>query len=139
MKTAVLKGKQIKRVWQLIDLKNETLGRSASRIAQLLMGKHKPSFTPNLDGGDYVVVINSDHLKVTGKKMFDKIYYRHSGFPGNLKPETLAEKMAKDSRQVVIKAVKGMLPKNRHQTLRLRRLKVFAGGTHPYQRHFTNN
>ena len=118
--------------WHLIDLKDQTLGRTATQIAVLLMGKQKTSYSPNLDQGDFVVAINSDQIKVTGKKMSDKSYYRHSGYPGGLKEVTLEEQMTKDSRRVIEKAVKGMLPKNKLQQPRLRRLKVFKNGEHPY-------
>ncbi len=97
--------------WHLIDLKEQTLGRVATQIATLLMGKQKASYSPNLDHGDYVVALNSDQIKVTGKKMEDKSYYRHSGYPGGLKEITLGQQMEKDSRRVIEKAVKGMLPK----------------------------
>jgi len=118
--------------WHLIDLSGQTLGRVATQIAGLLMGKHKAAYFPNLDQGDYVVAINSDQIKVTGKKLADKKYYRHSGYPGGLKEVTLGEQMEKDSRKVIEKAVKGMLPKNKLQEPRLRRLKVFKDASHPY-------
>lgn len=118
--------------WHLIDLKDQTLGRVATQIATLLMGKLKASYSPNLDQGDFVVALNSDQIKVTGKKMTDKSYYRHSGYPGGLKEITLGEQMEKDSRRVIEKAVKGMLPKNKLQTPRLHRLKVFKDDKHPY-------
>lgn len=133
MKTSTTKSSEIVREWHLLDLKDQTLGRLSTKMAELLMGKHKPNQNDNLDGGDYVVVINSDKLKVTGKKLSDKIYYRHSGFPGGFRQETLSEKMAKDSRKVVELSVKGMLPKNKFQKNRLVRLKVFKDDQHPYQ------
>ena len=120
------------RKWHLIDLSGQTLGRISTRIAGLLIGKDKPTFSPNLDDGDFVVVINSDEIKVTGKKLTDKSYYRHSGYPGGLREITLGEQIKKDSRRVIEIAVKGMLPKNKLQDPRLRRLKVFKNAVHPY-------
>ena len=133
MNTPSTKASDIKRNWHLIDLKDQVLGRAASQIAQLLIGKHKANQHDNLDGGDYVVAINSDSIKVTGSKLTNKKYYRHSGYPGGLKSATLSEKISKDSRKVIELAVKGMLPKNKFQTNRLRRLKVFTDNRHPYQ------
>lgn len=133
MNTPSTKASDISRNWHLIDLKGQVLGRTASQIAKLLVGKHKPNQHDNLDGGDYVVAINSDSVKVTGNKLINKKYYRHSGYPGGLKSATLSEKMSKDSRKVIELAVKGMLPKNKFQTNRLRRLKVFTDNQHPYQ------
>lgn len=133
MTTPTTKAKDIKRDWILYDLKDKVLGRAASEIAMILMGKNKVNQSDNLDVGDYVVAINSAAIKVTGKKLTDKNYYRHSGYPGGFKSETLGEKMTKDSRKVIELAVKGMLPKNKYQTPRLRRLKVFVNSEHPYQ------
>jgi len=132
MKTTTLKPTDIKRNWYLIDLDGQILGRVAVEIATHLMGKGKPLTGAHLDNGDYVVAINSDKIKVTGKKLADKIYYSHSGFPGGLKAISLGELLAKDSRKVIEKAVKGMLPKNKHQQNRQRRLKIFANDKHPY-------
>jgi large subunit ribosomal protein L13 len=132
MKTTTLKPTDIKRTWHLVDLDGQTLGRVAVQIATLLMGKGKALTGAHLDQGDYVVAINSDKIKVTGKKLTDKIYYSHSGFPGGLKEISLQQLLAKDSRKVIEKAVKGMLPKDKHQQDRQRRLKIFATDTHPY-------
>lgn len=132
-KTPVTKAKEIKRAWHVIDLKDQILGRAATQIASLLIGKHKADLSSHLDSGDFVVALNSDLIKVTGKKLDAKRYYRHSGFPGNLKEATLREKLAQDSRQVLELAVKGMLPKNKLQTPRLRRLRTFKDATHPYE------
>lgn len=137
MTTITTKQKDIVRRWHLVDLGEDTLGRTASKIAALLIGKNKVNQSDNLDGGDYVVAINSDQIKVTGKKLTDKRYYRHSGFPGGLKEATLGEKMIKDSRKVIELAVKGMLPKNKFQKDRLVRLKTFKNETHPYQGQLT--
>lgn len=132
MKTTTLKPTDIERKWHLVDLDGQILGRVSTQIAKLLMGKGKALTGSHLDQGDYVVAINSDKIKVTGKKLTDKIYYRHSGFPGGLKDISLQELMTKDSRKVIEKSVKGMLPKDKHQQDRQRRLKLFAGDKHPY-------
>lgn len=132
IKTTTLKPTDIKRSWYLIDLDSKILGRVASEIAKHLMGKGKPLTGSHLDQGDYVVAINSDKIKVTGKKLSDKIYYSHSGFPGGFREISLEQLLAKDSRKVIEKAVKGMLPKDKHQQPRQRRLKIYAGDKHPY-------
>lgn len=132
MKTTTLKPSEIKRAWHLIDLDGQVLGRAAVEIAKLLMGKGKALTAEHLDQGDFVVAINSDKIKVTGKKMTDKKYYSHSGFPGGLKEISLEQLMAKDSRKVIEKAVKGMLPKDKHQQERMRRMKLFADDKHTY-------
>jgi len=119
--------------WHLIDLEDKTLGRLATRIATLLIGKHKPTYLANLDDGDYVVAINSDKLKLSGNKLNDKRYNRHSGYPGGFKSETAKELMVRDSRKLVERAVRGMLPKNKLQSIRLTRLKVYPGKEHPYE------
>ncbi len=135
-KTFMLRQKGLNRQWHLYDLKDKVLGRAAVDIAKLLMGKHKPNYTPHLDNGDYVVVINAESLAVTGNKLAAKKYYRHSNYPGGFKEETLKEKLAKDPAKVVELAVKGMLPKNKLQKPRLRRLKVYPQANHPHQNHF---
>ena len=132
MKTTTLKPTDIKRTWHLIDLDGLILGRAAVKIATLLMGKGKTLTGAHLDQGDYVVAINSAKIKVTGKKLTDKIYYSHSGFPGGLKEISLQELLTRDSRKVIEKAVKGMLPKDKHQQERLRRLKLFVDDKHTY-------
>lgn len=132
MKTTTLKPTDIKRNWHLVDLDGQILGRTAVKIATLLMGKGKALTGSHLDQGDYVVAINSDKISVTGKKMTDKIYYSHSGFPGGLKEISLQDLLKKDSRKVIEKAVKGMLPKDKHQQERLRRLKLFTDDKHTY-------
>jgi len=132
MKTTTLKPTDIKRNWYIVDLDGMILGRAASQIAVYLMGKGKALTGTHLDNGDYVVAINSDKIKVTGKKLSDKIYYSHSGFPGGLKEISLERLLEKDSRKVIEKAVKGMLPKNKHQQPRQRRLKIFVDDKHPY-------
>jgi large subunit ribosomal protein L13 len=131
-KTFSLKSSDIKRNWVLVDASEAPLGRIATVIAQRLVGKYKPTYTPHIDDGDYVVVINSDKLIVTGDKERAKTYYRHSGYPGNLKSATLAEAKEKDSTKVVTAAVKGMLPKNKLAAQRLARLRVFTGEEHTH-------
>lgn len=124
------KNENIKKEWILIDAKDEVLGRLASRIAFMLRGKHKPTHAPHQDGGDFIVVINAGEVKVTGKKMDQKVYYRHSNYPGGLKRATLAEKMEKDPAFALTKAVKNMLPKGPLGRKMLTNLKVFAGPEH---------
>ena len=136
MKTYTPKIKDIIRSWHLVDLSGQVLGRAASKIAQILQGKHKVYYAPHLDCGDFVVAVNSDKIKVTGKKLKEKTYFRHSGYPGGLKAVTLEQQMAKDSRKIIEWAVKNMLPKNKLRQPRLRRLKVFAGDNHPYKDKF---
>lgn len=133
MKTYQAKPTEVTREWLLIDASEAPLGRISTRIANLLIGKGKPSFTKHIDCGDYVVVINADKLVVTGTKMEDKKYYRHSQYPGSLKTASLKEKLVKDSTNVIELAVKGMLPKNKLMTERLKRLKVYAGETHSHE------
>lgn len=135
-KSTVIKGKQIKRSWHLLDLQDQTLGRVATQIAALLMGKGKPAFSYHRDDGDYVVAINAAAIKVTGKKLSQKLYQRYSGYPGGLKEFTLRQMFSKDPRQVILHAVKGMLPKNRLRSPRLTRLKVFNDANHPYAQNF---
>ena len=130
--TTTTKLSEIKRNWHLIDLSGKTLGRISTEMALLLMGKNKPTFSPNMDNGDFVVAINAKDIVVTGKKLTDKKYQRHSGFPSGFREETLGELMKRDPRKVIEKAVKGMLPKNKLQDVRLARLKVFKDEKHPY-------
>ena len=132
MVTKTTKAKEIKREWHLIDAKDKVLGRLATKIAQLLMGKNKPYFTHHLDCGDYVVVINAKEVKVTGKKEKQKIYYRHSGYPGALKETPLWMLREKHPERIIINAVSGMLPKNKLRKDRLARLRVQPGEEHPY-------
>jgi large subunit ribosomal protein L13 len=136
MKTTHLSGKKITRNWHLIDLKGQTLGRVSTKIASLLFGKDKPDQSPHLDCGDYVVAINASKIKVTGKKLDDKKYYSHSGYAGGLKETSLKVLLSKKPRSVIEKAVKGMLPKNKTQQTRLRRLKVYSDDNHPHMSHF---
>lgn len=122
----------INRRWHLVDASDQILGRLATQVATLLMGKHKPDFVPHLDCGDYVVVVNSDRIKVTGNKLNLKTYYRHSGYPGGFKSQTLKEAMAADSTKVISGAVSGMLPKNKLRADRLSRLRIFTGADHTF-------
>jgi len=133
MKTYSQKPTDVTRQWYVIDASEAPLGRIATKTASLLLGKGKPSVTAHTDGGDFVIVINSDKLVVTGKKLQDKIYYKHSHYPGGLKEATLAEKMEKDSTDVIFQAVRGMLPANKLRDGRLKRLKIYAGSEHQHE------
>lgn len=135
-KTFMQKTSDVKREWHLVDAKDKVLGRLASEIAELLIGKHKKEFTPHIDAGDYVVVINASEVAVTGTKEDDKKYYRHSGFPGGLKVRTLGEVRETFPERIIEKAVKNMLPKNKLQSPRMTRMKVFSGAEHPHATHF---
>ena len=132
MKTYSQKSSEIAREWWIIDASTLPLGKLAVVIADKLMGKSKVTYTPHTDNGDYVVVVNAKNIKVTGDKMTDKHYYRHSGFPGGLTDLTLAEIIEKDPSLAVKKAVAGMLPKNKLQAERMKRLRVFAGAEHDH-------
>lgn len=134
--TTATKAGDIKRTWHLIDVKDKTLGRVASEIAQLLMGKGKAYFVRNLDVGDYVVVINAKDIKVTGNKEEQKKYYRHSGYPGGFKVETLKEVRGRKPEAIITHAVKGMLPQNRLRDRMLKRLIVNEGEVHKYSDKF---
>lgn len=132
MKTKVLKKSDIKRNWYVVDASGKVLGRLASKIALLLIGKHRPQYTPHIDSGDYVVVINADKFRVTGKKFKDKIYYSHSFHPGGLKKINLELMLEKHPERVMFHAVSGMLPKNRLRARRLKRLKIYTESKHPH-------
>ena len=132
MRTYSPKPGDVDRQWHVIDATDIVLGRLASQTATLLRGKHKPTFAPHIDGGDYVVVINAAEVPVTGNKEDDKIYYRHSGFPGGIKDATLKEVREKFPERIIENAVKGMLPKNKLSPERMQRLKVFPGGNHAH-------
>lgn len=136
MKTQATKKKNIRRNWHLVDLKGAVLGRVTSRIAQLLIGKNKVYYTPNLDCGDYIVAVNASEVRVTGRKTKQKKYYRHSGYPGGLKEISYERQMTKDPRKIIEWAVKNMLPKNKLRSSRMKRLRIFAGVGHPYQDKF---
>lgn len=132
MKTYSAKASDIDRQWHVIDASGETLGRLSTRIARLLMGKHKPIYTPNQDTGDFVVVINADKIKVTGNKTEQKLYYRHSGYPGGLKSIPLGKMMQTAPTRAIEHAVRGMLPHTRLGERMRKKLKVYAGDKHPH-------
>ncbi len=122
----------VQRAWHVVDAEGKTLGRLASRIAHVLRGKHKPDFTPHFDNGDYVIVVNADKVRLTGKKMTDKIYLRYSGYPGGQKETTPAQYLAKRPEVVIEKAVKGMLPKTKLGRAQYKKLFVYAGAEHQH-------
>lgn len=132
MKTYSQKPTDVSRRWILIDAKDAPLGRLSTEIAKYLIGKYKPTYTPHVDGGDYVIVINAKEAVVTGDKELKKIYYRHSGFPGGIKDARLEEVREKFPQRIIENAVKGMLPKNKLSDERMKRLKVFVGGEHDH-------
>jgi large subunit ribosomal protein L13 len=130
MKTYSAKPTEVNRKWYEIDASEASLGRLSTKVAELLTGKSKPMYTAHIDCGDYVIITNSDNLVVTGDKKLKKTYYKHSGFPGGIKDASLQEMLDKDSREVIIKSVKGMLPVNKLRANRLLRLKVYADNQH---------
>lgn len=133
MKTISAKEADIQRDWYVIDAQGQTLGRLATRTASILRGKHKPLFTPHVDCGDYVIIINAEKVHVTGQKMSQKKYYRHSGYPGGLKEISLRDQLQKFPERVLESAVRGMLPKNRLGRQMFKKLKIYAGPNHPHQ------
>jgi large subunit ribosomal protein L13 len=132
MSTQVAKKSEIKKSWYVVDLDGKVLGRAASEIARVLRGKHKAIYSPSVDAGDFVVVINADKVKLTGNKLAAKMYYRHSGYPGGLRETTAAEMLEKHPEDLIKKAVKGMLPKNKLGGNMLSKLKVYTGSEHPH-------
>ena len=130
--TVMQKKEEVTRNWYEIDAEGKILGKIATEIAVRLMGKHKPSYTPHVDGGDFVVVVNADKFAVTGKKMLDKKYYRHSGYPGGLKVRSLEEMLEKKPTEVIRKAVERMLPKNKLGSQMSNRLKIYTGTEHDH-------
>ena len=132
MKTYTARPADIEREWHVVDAADKTLGRLSTQIARLLMGKHKPTFTPSQDTGDFVVVINAEQVRVTGKKAQQKVYYRHSGYPGGLKSITLEKMMQQFPTRAIQYAVNGMIPHTRLGRQMKKRLKVYAGETHPH-------
>jgi large subunit ribosomal protein L13 len=132
-KTYTLRESEIDRRWYVVDATDETLGRLASRIARVLEGKNKPTYTPNLDSGDHVIVLNAARISVTRDKLESKVYARHSGHPQGFKEETLGHLLERRPEEVLRRAVKGMLPHNRLGVQQLRKLKVYAGSDHPHQ------
>src|ERR687892_1138134 len=132
MKSYMARPASVERKWHLIDAEGQTLGRLATEIARLLRGKRKPQYTPHVDTGDFVVVVNAEKIVVTGDKLDSKIYYRHSGYPGGLRQRTLREQLERRPTEVLRRAVKGMLPKNKPAAAQLRKLKIYAGPEHPH-------
>lgn len=132
MKTFSLTPKDIQRKWYVVDAQGEILGRLASQIANRLRGKNKPEFSPHMDNGDYIIVVNCEKIKVTGKKLEEKMYYRHSGWVGGLKGTSLEQMLARHPTRVIMHAVKGMLPKNRLGRAMLKKLRVYVGPNHPH-------
>jgi large subunit ribosomal protein L13 len=133
MKTYVATPANRQRDWYVVDAEGKTLGRLATQIADALRGKRKPDYTPHCDTGDFVVVVNAEKVRVTGNKLADKIYYRHSGYPGGLRSRTLGEMLERQPEEVIRKAVKGMLPRNRLGRQQLLKLKIYAGPEHPHE------
>jgi large subunit ribosomal protein L13 len=133
VKTSSAKPHEIERKWFVIDAQGQTLGRLATRVATVLRGKHKPIYTPHIDCGDYVIVVNADKINVTGQKLDQKMYYRHSGYPGGLKQVTLRRQLQTHPERVIEAAVRGMLPKNRLGRKMFKKLKVYDGPDHPHQ------
>lgn len=132
-RTYVTKPAEVEREWWVVDAKGLTLGRLAAKIAPILMGKTKPSYAPNVDMGDFVIVVNADHIHVTGKKLDEKMYYRHSGYPGGLYTRSLREMLDKFPDRVIQAAVKGMLPRSSMGRKMLKKLKVYGGESHPHE------
>jgi len=132
MKTYSAKASDIKREWHVIDASGKILGKVATEAANLLMGKHKPMYTRNMDTGDFVVIINAGKVEVTGKKTLQKLYYRHSGYPNGLKSDSLEKVMATNPPEAIERSVKGMLPYNKLRASMMKRLRVFTGAEHPY-------
>ena len=132
IKTYTPKPEDIQREWLVVDAKDQTLGRLATQIAILLRGKHKPMFTPNIDVGDYVIVINCDKVRVTGRKLDQERYYWHSGYPGGLRSRSLRDQMEKFPERVIEAAVRGMLPKNKLGRQMIKKMKVYTGDSHPH-------
>lgn len=131
-KTYIPKAGEITQDWYLVDANGQTLGRLASKIAAVILGKHKPNFTPGVDTGDFVIVINAERIAVTGKKLDDKVYYSHSGYPGGLKSITLRQQLGKFPDRVIRAAVWGMLPHNKLGREMIKKLKIYAGPDHPH-------
>jgi large subunit ribosomal protein L13 len=133
MKTQFAKKGEVERKWHVVDAKDAILGRLATKIATYLLGKNKSTFTPNVDIGDFVIVVNAEKVRLTGKKLDNKIYYRHSGYPGGLKAETAKKRLSKKPEDVIIDAVWGMLPKGRLGRAMIKKLKVYRGPEHPHK------
>jgi large subunit ribosomal protein L13 len=132
MKTYSQKASEVQREWYVVDAANQVLGRFSTQIATLLRGKHKPSYTPSMDDGDFVVIVNCEKIKITGRKADQKIYYRHTGYPGGIKATPYKMMLAKHPDRILRKAVKGMLPKGRMGRKLLTKLRIYAGPEHPH-------
>jgi large subunit ribosomal protein L13 len=132
-KTWNAKRGEITRRWYLVDAEGETLGRLATRIADILRGKGKPEYTPHVDSGDFVIVVNAEKIQVTGNKLDQKMYHRHSGYPGGLRSRTLRQQLERRPTEVIRKAVKGMLPRNKLASAQIGKLKIYAGPEHPHE------
>jgi large subunit ribosomal protein L13 len=133
MKTYVAKPSTIEKKWYVVDAAGQTLGRLSTVVADTLRGKRKPIYTPNIDTGDFVVIINAEKIVVTGNKLETKMYWRHSGYPGGIKSEALGKLLARRPEEVIRRAVKGMLPHNKLGAAQLRKLKIYAGTEHPHE------
>jgi large subunit ribosomal protein L13 len=133
VRTFTEKQEEIEREWYVVDAEGQTLGRLASRIAPVLKGKHKPTYTPHLDCGDFVIIVNAEKVRVTGRKLDQKFYYHHSGYPGGLKSISLRDQLDRYPERVLEAAVRGMLPKNKLGRRMVKKLKVYAGDSHPHQ------
>jgi len=133
MRTEVAKAENVKRDWYLVDAQDLVLGRIATQIANILRGKNKAMYTPSVDTGDFIVVVNAEKIALTGRKLADKTYYSHSGFPGGLKEITAGKLLEKQPEELIRKAVKGMLPKNKLARHMLKKLKVYTGASHPHE------
>jgi large subunit ribosomal protein L13 len=133
VRTFTQKQAEIERDWYVVDAEGETLGRLASRIAPILKGKHKPVYTPHLDCGDFVVIVNAEKVRVTGRKLDQKFYHRHSGYPGGLKSISLRDQLNRYPERVLEAAIRGMLPKNKLGRRMIKKLKVYAGDAHPHE------
>jgi large subunit ribosomal protein L13 len=132
MKTVFAKKEEVERKWYLVDAQDAVLGRLAVKIAECLRGKNKPIFTPHVDTGDFVVVVNAEKIRVTGNKLDDKTYYWHSGYPGGIKSEVMKDRLARKPERIIMHAVWGMLPKGRLGRAMLKKLRVYKGGEHPH-------
>jgi len=133
MKTYLPKEEDIMKKWWVIDASDKTLGRLCAKVATVLMGKNKPIYTPHMDVGDRVIIVNAEKIKLTGNKLNDKMYYRHSGYPGGLKEITCGDLLKKHPERLIEFAVKGMLPRNKLRKLRMNKLKIYTGSNHPHK------
>ena len=133
VKTYVTKASDIVRKWYVVDASDQTLGRLASRVARILIGKHKPIFSPNMDSGDFVIIVNAEKIRTTGRKLSDKMYYSHSGYPGGIKSADLETMLRTHPERVLERAIKNMLPHNKLGRNMIRKLKVYAGPEHPHE------